>query len=116
MAALPELLDELTVNFTKKYMDVFEENHNLLLDEFNTIHGLTPIAAQGTFFLSVGIDLTVFNEFKTDLEFLQAFYEEENVKLMHLSAFYGGLSGFRMLTCATQEVYRKFIPRLHAFC
>ena len=60
MAALPELLDTLTTDYTKNYMELFEENHDYLVDSISQIKGLTPIPAQGTFYLSVLIDLPAF--------------------------------------------------------
>lgn len=77
-AALPELLDTLTPNFTKNYMDTFEDNHEYLIEELKNIEGLKAIPAQGTFYLSVLIELKCF-EFKSDVEFLQALFKEESL-------------------------------------
>lgn len=70
MAALPELLDTLTLDFTKNYMSIFEENHEFLFEEIKEIEGLKPIAAQGTFYLSVLIELEKFSGFQSDADFL----------------------------------------------
>lgn len=115
MAALPELLDTLTLDYTKNYMGIFEENHEYLAEEIKEIEGLKPVLAQGTFYLSVLIELEKFSTFQTDADFLQALYDEENVKIMPLSSFKGDVQGFRMLTCANKPLYAKLIPRLQAF-
>lgn len=114
--ALPILLDELTLNYTKNFMKIFETNHMYLHKEFTKIKGLTPIPAQGTFYIAVLIKLQEFPQFASDQLFLQALLDEENVWILNLSAFNGGVQGFRMMTCATDEIYSKLIPRISAFC
>ncbi|KAL4434856.1 hypothetical protein ABPG74_021195 [Tetrahymena malaccensis] len=116
MSALPELLDTLTADFTKNFMKTFEENYNYLYEEFSNIKGLKPIPAQGTFYISVLIDLNQFKNFKNDVDFLQALNEEENIQILPLSVFKGDAQGFRMMSCATKKIYESFIPRLVEFC
>lgn len=86
-------------------MGLFEEHYEYLAKEFAKIKGFKPVPAQGTFYIAVLIDLTHFTEFKSDLEFLQALLTEENVWILNLSAFNGGVHGFRMMTCATKDIY-----------
>ncbi|KAL4482470.1 hypothetical protein ABPG72_001446 [Tetrahymena utriculariae] len=115
-SALPKLLDTLTPNYTKNFMGLFEDNYNYLYKEFASIPGLTPIKAQGTFYIAVIINLEQFKGFQKDIDFLQSLLTEENVWILNLSAFNGHIHGFRMMTCATQEIYEKLLPRIRDFC
>ncbi len=98
-------------------MPLFEANYHYLFAEFAKLSGLQPTPGQGTFYLSVLIDLKdKFRKFKNDLEFLQVLLDEENIWILSLSCFGGGVNGFRMMTAAPREYYADLFPRLSAFC
>ena len=61
--SLPDILEELGPNFTQKLMPIFEECHNYLFPKINNIKGLKAIKAQGTFYMSVLIELDKFENF-----------------------------------------------------
>lgn len=63
-----------------------------------TIHGLTPMEAQGTIYLAVEVDLQKFKDIKDDNDFVRLLRAEENLNLLPLSAM-GDLCGIRLLTC-----------------
>ena len=97
-------------------MPLFEENYLYLYEEFSRIKGLIPVKAQGTFYLSVLIDLeNSFPQFKDDVEFLQKLLDEENVWILGLSCFGGGVNGFRMMTAAPREYYSNLFERIGRF-
>ena len=62
--------------------------------------GYSPISAQGTFYLTVLLDLTQFKNIKSDKEYVEKILEEENVAFVPLSVFGGPNHGIRLLTCA----------------
>lgn len=86
MAALPELLDELTLDYMKHTcMDDIERTYEYIWDEFSSIHGVNVVAAQGTMSVAVSIDIEAFVGITSDADFVQKLYQEENLKLMWLS-------------------------------
>jgi len=117
MNAFPDLINELTADFCKKkIMPYFENNYYYVYDKIKKIKGLRPIQAQGTFYLSVLIDLEQFEDFKCDYDFLQALLNEENIFILSLSCFGGNVNGFRLIDAAKKEDYDEFVKRLEAFC
>ncbi|CAK55913.1 unnamed protein product (macronuclear) [Paramecium tetraurelia] len=113
--SLPQILDQLTIFYARDRMTHFKENHDFLIQELDQIRGLKCIPAQGTFYLTVLIDLEVF-QVKSDTEFAKKLLGEENIILLPLS--WNGTEkyqGFRMLTIATKDVYVEMIGRLKEF-
>lgn len=52
-------------------MPFFEKNYKMLFKRLSEISGLKPIESQGTFYISVILDLeNYFKCFKNDIEFL----------------------------------------------
>ncbi|KRX05680.1 Pyridoxal phosphate-dependent transferase [Pseudocohnilembus persalinus] len=114
--ALPDILDKLTLNFTKQLMPIFKQSYDHLLQQLTQIKGLKPIEAKGTFYLSVLIQMEHFPQFKNDQEFLQRLLEEQNIFLLSLNCFGGGQHGFRMMMAAPLEYYDGFYESLSEFC
>ena len=77
--------------------------------------GYKPIQAGGTIYLTVLIDPSAFSDIGNDLEFVNKILEEENVAILPLSLFGGNLQGFRLLTCAKEELYSSLFERLESF-
>ena len=51
--------------------------------------GYQPITAQGTFYMTVLLDVSTFKDIHNDKEFAAKLLEEENVALLPLSVFGG---------------------------
>lgn len=77
--------------------------------------GYKAIPAQGTFYLTVLLDLAQFKDIPTDQIYVEKLIEEENVAFMPLSVFGGPNHGIRILTCAKPQIYDELINRISAF-
>lgn len=71
--------------------------------------------AQGTIYITVEIELEQFKAFTSDIDFVRALKLEENISVLPISILGKGYSGFRLLTCAKDDLYNTFFERLAGF-
>lgn len=61
------------------------------------------------------IELEQFKAFTSDIDFVRALKLEENISVLPISILGKGYSGFRLLTCAKDDLYNTFFERLAGF-
>lgn len=61
------------------------------------------------------IELDQFKGFTSDVDFVKTLKLEENISVLPISILGKGYSGFRLLTCAREDLYNTFFERLAGF-
>lgn len=78
MASLGGLFEKLGVDFVKRSNPAIRANHDRLVQGLQNVPGLKPSPAQGTFYLTILLDLEIL-KFNSDVEFITKLLEEENM-------------------------------------
>lgn len=122
-ACIPDVLtpaaksgEETSLNeYSKKYVDLLQENSEAAVEKTTDCPELEVIPAQGAMYAMVRIKVNALVGIKDDADFAQQLLQEENLVVLPGACF--GIENFvRILTCPPKDVVSESIDRMNDFC
>ncbi|KAI5056682.1 hypothetical protein GOP47_0028500 [Adiantum capillus-veneris] len=115
-AALPAILRNTPDEFYQRSNALLQEGAKLCCKRIQKISGLEcPSKPQGSMFIMVKINMSVFIELRDDIGFASALATEESVIVLPGSAF-GTPNWMRMIFAAPPSLLNEAWDRIEAFC
>ncbi|XP_055678200.1 tyrosine aminotransferase-like isoform X1 [Lutzomyia longipalpis] len=100
---------------TNKKKFFFQRTATVAFEMLSEIEGMKPVMPEGAMYMMVGIDLTLFPEFKDGLAFIKALVEEESVFGLPGECFcYPNY--IRIVITIPEEKMREACERIGVFC
>ncbi len=93
---------------------MLEENAVTFCKALEGVPALTVVAPSAAMYCMVGVDLSQFSSFPSDVEFAQALLAQEQVFVLPGSCF-SMPSYFRVVLCAPSETLKEAARRIAAF-
>ncbi|KAL8249200.1 hypothetical protein R6Q59_006068 [Mikania micrantha] len=114
--AIPDILDKTKSDFFLKIINIIKESANICYEGLADVPGLIcPSKPEGSMFVMVKLDLSVFEDIKDDLDFCLKLAKEESVII--LPGITVGLKNWLRITFAIEpSALEDGIKRLKAFC
>ncbi|KAJ9550335.1 hypothetical protein OSB04_014380 [Centaurea solstitialis] len=114
--ALPDILGKTKDDFFVKIISIIKETAETCYERVKDIPGIIcPSKPQGSMFVMVKLDLSVFEDIKDDLDFCGKLVKEESVLI--LPGVSVGLKNWLRITFAIEPSYLEDgLKRLKAFC
>jgi tyrosine aminotransferase len=113
--ALPAIILETPSDYYSTLNQRLESHANCLFDALSSIDGVEPIRSTGAMYCMVRIQMELFPDFQSDVEWIQALLNEEFVFVLPGSVF--GSPGFvRVVICAPVEIIQEGTRRIADFC
>ncbi|KAL8197730.1 hypothetical protein R6Q57_024264 [Mikania cordata] len=114
--AIPDILGKTKSDFFLKIINIIKESANICYEGLADVPGLIcPSKPEGSMFVMVKLDLSVFEDIKDDLDFSLKLAKEESVII--LPGITVGLKNWLRITFAIEpSALEDGIKRLKAFC
>ncbi|CAH1424123.1 unnamed protein product [Lactuca virosa] len=114
--AVPDILGKTNEDFFSKIVNIIKECANTCYEGIQDVHGIIcPSKPEGSMFVMVKLDPSVFDDIKDDMEFCVKLAKEESVLI--LPGITVGLKNWLRVTFAIEPAYLEDgIERLKAFC
>ncbi|KAD7117358.1 hypothetical protein R6Q59_006052 [Mikania micrantha] len=114
--AIPDILSKTKSDFFLKIINIIQESANICYEGLADVPGLIcPSKPEGSMFVMVKLDLSVFEDIKDDLDFCLKLAKEESVII--LPGITVGLKNWLRITFAIEpSALEDGIKRLKAFC
>lgn len=113
--AIPKILTEIPDTFFKKTNNMIERHARIAYEHLARVKGLRPIMPQGSMYMMVGVDLSHFPAFLSELQFLEQMVAEESVLCLPGSCFnYPGY--VRIVLTVPEDKIAEACQRIEDFC
>ncbi|XP_055678206.1 tyrosine aminotransferase-like isoform X2 [Lutzomyia longipalpis] len=113
--ALPAILKNTPQSFYDEVNGKLHRTATVAFEMLSEIEGMKPVMPEGAMYMMVGIDLTLFPEFKDGLAFIKALVEEESVFGLPGECFcYPNY--IRIVITIPEEKMREACERIGVFC
>ncbi|XP_046991821.1 tyrosine aminotransferase [Schistocerca americana] len=113
--AIPAILSNTPQKFFEDTIKVLQDNADLAYDILSEVKGLRPVMPQGAMYMMVGITVTLFPEFSSDLDFVERLVSEESVFCLPSQCF-NYPNYMRLVLTVPKEQMEKACKRIAAFC
>nr|AGT02496.1 tyrosine transaminase [Angomonas deanei] len=114
--ALPAILEQTPDSYYAATQREIQNNATAFADAVNQqCKGLSCASPQGALYIMVKVDLAVFTEFPSDVEFYMALEDEENVQVVP-GTYLGAPGFFRVCITRPATIIQQLSERLSAFC
>lgn len=112
---VPWLLTKVPAAYHSGNVKQLEENAQVFGSLISNIVGLKCIMPKGAMYLMVGIDMSMFPHFKSEMEFAQALVDEQQVFVLPGSCF--TMPNYvRVVLCPPADKLREAAQRIAIFC
>ncbi|CAD2214489.1 Aminotransferase class I and II/DegT/DnrJ/EryC1/StrS aminotransferase family/Aminotransferase class-V/Cys/Met metabolism PLP-dependent enzyme, putative [Angomonas deanei] len=116
LQALPAILEQTSDSYCAANQREIQNNATTFADAVNQqCKGLSCASPQGALYIMVKVDLAVFTEFPSDVEFYMALEDEENVQVVP-GTYLGAPGFFRVCITRPATIIHQVCERLVAFC
>ncbi len=113
-AVVPHLLEHTPLAYHDYNCRVLEENAKCFVESLASAAGLSVVAPRAAMYCMVGIDLSLFPSFPSEVEFSQALLHEQQVFVLPGSCFTMP-SYFRVVLCAPVATLKDAAKRICVF-
>ncbi|CAH0603045.1 unnamed protein product [Chrysodeixis includens] len=113
--ALPRILTETPQSFFDDTISFIESQAKLAFKELQKIPGLRPIMPQGSMYMMVAINTSLFPEIKDELQFITQLCNEQSV-LCIPGACFNYPNYIRIVLTVPEEKLREACHRIATFC
>ncbi|KAL8228518.1 hypothetical protein R6Q57_016102 [Mikania cordata] len=114
--AVPDILSKTKVDFFSKIVNIIKEAANICYEGIQDVPGIIcPSKPEGSMFVMVKLDLSVFEDIEDDVDFCVKLAKEESVIILPGNCV--GLNNWLRVTFAIEHsALEEGINRLKAFC
>lgn len=113
--AMTEFLQGTPADYFKTLIKTLSDNSNYFYTRFNKIPGLRASRPQGAMYFVFEIDFSKFDGMKTDIDFMNLLFEEENILVLP-GCIFRAENMIRLVTTRPQAMNKEAIDRIEAFC
>ncbi|XP_052747612.1 tyrosine aminotransferase-like [Galleria mellonella] len=113
--ALPTILKSVPQSFFDSVMSFIESQAKLAYEELGQAPGLNPILPQGAMYMMIEIKMSVFPQFRDELEFIERMYSEQSVLCIPGQCFQFP-NYMRIVLTVPEHILREACMRIQIFC
>ncbi|XP_020915561.1 tyrosine aminotransferase isoform X2 [Exaiptasia diaphana] len=114
-AAIPDIFSKTPNSFYENAINVMQKNAMILYEDLSKIPELIPIMPQGAMYMMVGINTSMFEDIKDDVEFTEKLVAEQSVFCLPAQCFrYPNY--FRIVLTTPEEMTKEAALRITEFC
>lgn len=114
-SALDKILNETEASYQSELNKSLYRNAKTAYDIFSTCRGLRPTVPQGAMYMMVGLDMSMFKDITSGIEFAKMLMAEENVQVLPGEIFQMP-NFFRVVYTKPTELVGEAAKRIEAFC
>ncbi|XP_053618662.1 tyrosine aminotransferase-like [Plodia interpunctella] len=113
--ALPKILTSVPRDYFNNMMLFIESQAKLAFGKLQCARGLRPIMPQGAMYMMIEIDMSIFPQFHTDTEFVEALYGEQSVMCIPGQCFFYP-NYIRIVLTVPDNILQEACSRIQVFC
>ncbi|XP_013201163.2 tyrosine aminotransferase-like [Amyelois transitella] len=113
--ALPEILASIPRDYFNSMMLFIESQAKLAFNKLKDARGLRPIMPQGAMYMMIEVEMSIFPQFETETDFVEALFEQQSVMCIPGQCFYYP-SFIRIVLTVPETVLWEACSRIQMFC